>query len=88
MLEPMLEPQKQPPAKVRIIDSLWTFCVAVAFLGPFALPLLWRNPRFGWRKKLAGSIAVLVFTAVLLWGSKEFIQSQYQLMKAIMDGQL
>jgi hypothetical protein len=81
----MLEPQKQPPAKIRVIDSLWTFCVAVAVLGPFALPLLWRNPRFGWKPKLAGSIAVIVFTIILLWGSKEFISSQVELLKAISE---
>ena len=37
---------KKYSEKIRPIDSVWTFLVALAFLGPLALPLLWRNPRF------------------------------------------
>lgn len=62
-----MEPQTQSPApKVRTIDSMKTFLIATAVLGPFALPLLWRNPRFKWSTKVAGSVAVLVFTWALL----------------------
>lgn len=53
--------------KVRVVDSLWTFAVAVAFVGPLALPLLWRNPRFSGRTKLVATVAVIVLTVALLW---------------------
>jgi len=54
--------EKKP---VKVIDSLWTFFVAVAVAGPFALPLLWRNPRFKVTTKIAASIAVIVYTILL-----------------------
>ncbi|MBI3556651.1 MAG: hypothetical protein HY074_10345 [Deltaproteobacteria bacterium] len=53
--------------KVKVIDSLWTFAVAVAFIGPLALPLLWRNPRFERKTKVIASMAVFVVTLALLW---------------------
>ncbi|NBX76264.1 MAG: hypothetical protein EBQ92_06895 [Proteobacteria bacterium] len=53
--------------KIKVIDSFWVFLVATAFLGPFALPLLWRNPNWSKRTKIIGSIAVIAFTLVLLY---------------------
>jgi len=49
-----------------IINSYWTLAIAVAVGGPFALPLLWRNPRFSKKVKIWGSIAVVVLTVALL----------------------
>jgi hypothetical protein len=67
------EPEEPKPS-VRIVDSLWTFAVAVAFIGPFALPLLWRNPRFRVQTKVILSIIVIVFTAALILGAADLTQ--------------
>ena len=56
--------------KIKFIDSLWVFLVATATLGPFALPLLWKNPRYSKKTKMAGTFAVILFTGVLVWISK------------------
>lgn len=69
-----------PKGKIKVIDSLWTFLVATAFLGPFALPLLWRNPRFKVQTKVIGSIAVLLFTYFLMKFAAEFIGDQVKVL--------
>ena len=51
---------------VRVIDSLWTFAVAVCVVGPLALPLFWRNPRFSRQTKVIVSIVVILFTVLLM----------------------
>lgn len=56
---------ENPKPKPKIIDSLWTFFVAVMVAGPFALPLLWRNPRFSAKTKILGSVIVIVYTIAL-----------------------
>jgi len=53
------------PKKPKVIDSLWTFFIAVMVAGPFALPLLWRNPRFSVTTKVFGSVVVIVYTVLL-----------------------
>ena len=58
---------KKPSTK--IIDSLWTFSIATITIGPFALPLLWRNPRFSIKTKIIASILVIILTGFLLWFS-------------------
>jgi hypothetical protein len=60
-------PEVSTGRKIRVIDSLWTFAVAVAVVGPLALPLLWRNPRFSVKTKLAGTAFILALTGFLLW---------------------
>lgn len=60
-------PEKE---KVKIIDSLWAFLVATACVGPFALPLLWRNPRYSKTTKVLASLAVIIFTLLLTYGAK------------------
>jgi len=70
--------------KVRVIDSLWTFCVAVAVVGPFALPLLWRNPRFSRKSKVAGTLVIIALTAFLMTiGTKMLtdLKNQIQLLQ-------
>lgn len=37
------------------------------FLGPLALPLLWRSPRFNRAWKTALTLAVIIFTVVMVW---------------------
>lgn len=71
--------------KIKVIDSLWTLIIAIACLGPFALPLLWRNPRFSKSKKIWVSVVVCVLTLVLLWIAKIYIEpflDEYQSLMA------
>ena len=68
-------------SKIKVIDSLWTFIVAVAFLGPFALPLLWRNPRFSLEKKVLGSLFILGFTWYLLLFSEYMLKDSAERLK-------
>lgn len=53
--------------KIKVIDSLWTFFIALALIGPFSLPLLWRNPRFKRSTKWIGSVVVILFTLFLVF---------------------
>lgn len=64
--------------KIKVIDSLWTFLVAVAFLGPFALPLLWRNPRYSILTKGVASVAVCAFTYFLLHFAGELMSTMFR----------
>jgi Na+/proline symporter len=76
------------PKKIEFIDSFWTFFVALAFLGPLALPLLWRNPRLGRGAKVAGSLFIVVFTAGLIWFSGKFLgqlTERYQELKSLQE---
>ena len=66
-------PNPTSPKKEKVIDSFWTFLVATAFLGPLALPLLWRNPKYKVSTKVVGSIAVLLFTWLLVHFSTSFM---------------
>ncbi|MFH1263635.1 MAG: hypothetical protein V1495_09380 [Pseudomonadota bacterium] len=59
----MISESSKPP--VRVIDSLWTFVLAVCVVGPLALPLFWRNPRFSRQTKVIVSIVVILFTVLL-----------------------
>jgi len=69
--------------KHKIIDSLWTFWIAVLFIGPLALPLLWRNPRFEKSTKIWLTVIVTGLTVFLLWGmlfvSQEIFE-QYEML--------
>lgn len=60
--------------RIRVIDSLWTFAVATAVVGPLALPLFWRNPRFKRRTKVIVTVAVIVFTIALTLFAGALIQ--------------
>ena len=75
-------------SRVKIIDSLWSFFIALAILGPFALPLLWRNPRIEKRSKIVGTVFILVFTAGLLWFSGHFmaqLNDQFKELKTLQE---
>lgn len=71
--------------KIRIIDSIPTFLTATAVLGPLALPLLWRNPRFKRRTKILGSLAILAFTYFLLAVTGDYFQGQMEMLKEMME---
>ena len=61
------------------------YVLVIAFLsvGPFALPLVWRNPRFSRRSKTLISIAIIVLSyllGVVLVKSVKSIYEYYNLM--------
>lgn len=51
----------------RFIDSGWTFFVATLFLGPLALPLLWRNSKWSRKTKVILTLGVIVLTVFLVY---------------------
>jgi len=55
--------------KIKTIDSLWVFLIATAVLGPFALPLLWRNPRWSKVTKIVGTLFILALTLGLIYAT-------------------
>lgn len=50
------------PRRVRWWQSNATVIVALAVLGPFALPLVWAHPRYKLATKLALTVMVLAFS--------------------------
>ena len=52
--------------KQKIIDSFGAFVVATLCVGPLALPLLWRNPRYSSTQKWVGTVIILGLTYVAL----------------------
>ncbi|NBT58105.1 hypothetical protein EBT16_04910 [bacterium] len=63
--------------KIKTIDSWWVFLIATAFLGPFALPLLWRNPNWSKRTKVICSGLVILLTLLLVY-SLTFLKSHLE----------
>ena len=62
--------------------SMATFVTALLCVGPFALPLLWFNPRFTLKRKVIVSIIVVILTyflTVMLVKSANSLKSYYQL---------
>lgn len=97
-IEPTIPPSASEPApvnpseptlvkgkKVRVIDSIPTFLLATAVLGPFALPILWRNPRFKRSTKVAASIAVLVFTYFITVTAGDYMKGQIEQFNDMME---
>lgn len=58
---------KPPRAKTRWYHSTITVIIAVLALGPFALPLVWRNPRYRLVTKLAVTVGIISLTVVLCY---------------------
>ncbi|MFL5813429.1 MAG: hypothetical protein ACJ763_07605 [Bdellovibrionia bacterium] len=56
--------------KERMLDSGWTIIIGIAVFGPFALPLLWRNPRYGRGTKVFWTLVTAVITVFCLWAMK------------------
>lgn len=64
-----LSEKTKPSEKVPVVDSLWTFVIAVLVVGPFALPLFWRNPRYSVKTKVWTSIGIIAYTIALAYGT-------------------
>lgn len=64
---------KPAPSRIPLVDSVWTFVFATALLGPFALPLLWRNPRWSRHTKIGTSVAVVLLTVFLFFVAGSYL---------------
>jgi len=64
--------------------SMPTFVMALLCVGPFALPLLWFNPRVTLKKKILVSIIVIVLTyflTIMFINSVASLKSYYQMVQ-------
>ena len=50
----------------RWYNKTYTLIAAFLCVGPFALPLLWKNPRFRQKTKIAVSIIIFILTYFLI----------------------
>ena len=75
-LDPRLRPQPQQP-KGKWIYSTGAVVLGLLTLGPLALPLVLRNPRWSWPVKIIITVTVIVLTVVLTLGLYSFILSMY-----------
>ena len=58
---------KTPRSKIRWYHSTITVIIAVLAVGPFALPLVWRNPRYKLVTKLAVTVGIIALTVGLCY---------------------
>lgn len=76
-----LESLEEKSKKGGILNCYWIIAVAVALVGPFAIPLVVRNPRLSKRVKWIVSILIIVLTIALLYLTKVvFVKLQEQLL--------
>ena len=63
-----LDPTYHPaPPAAKWHQNIWIVLVLLFFvLGPFGLPLVWKNPRFSRTVKAALSLAMVVYTVLLV----------------------
>jgi len=60
------------------------FVMALLCVGPFALPLLWFNPRFTLKRKIVVSVIVIVLTyflTVMFFNSVASLKNYYQMIQ-------
>src|SRR5262245_42147999 len=74
-------PRKETTGEYRVrnfrkaLDSTWVVVVAFLVVGPLALPLLWRNPKFSITTKIIGSAVMIGLTLALIYVFKEIAQT-------------
>lgn len=68
--------------KTRVLDSPWTIIIGIAIFGPFALPLLWRNPKYSRATKTFWTVLTAIITLFCLWVMKHQVQIVSQAMGA------
>ena len=65
MLEPMTT--SAPPRQSKWYYNVWFVLFMLFFvLGPFGLPLAWKNPRFARWVKIVLSLAMVLYTVILI----------------------
>ena len=71
--------ESSPPAprqQVKWYHNIWFVLFTLLFvLGPFGLPLVWKNPRFSHRVKLGLTLLMVVYTIVLIGGTMKMVQA-------------
>lgn len=60
-------PAARPATGTKWYHSTSSLVMAVLFLGPLALPLVWVNPRYKQSVKIAISVAIIGLTVLLLY---------------------
>lgn len=53
--------------KPRWYQRTESILIAILFIGPFALPMVWANPRYSRTKKIVATAAVIALTLVLMF---------------------
>lgn len=51
----------------KIWKSTWVLLLAIATVGPFAIPLVWKNPDLSKGKKWAWTVFIAMLTLFLVW---------------------
>ena len=71
------EPKKEEPPKKQVVWHQKTTFLIIALLsvGPFALPLLWANPRYSMANKILWTLITLALTFVLVSYSVTAVQT-------------
>ena len=66
--QPATKPNDAHEAKphVNFWNSTWTIVIAFFVVGPLAMPLLWRNPRFSIATKIIWSLVMIAITVGLI----------------------
>jgi hypothetical protein len=54
-------------------------------LGPFALPLLYKSPKFSKRLKIILTIVVIIYTSYLIFATLEIGRELYRRMEELQD---
>lgn len=56
-----------PPPRPKWYYNVWfVFLMLFFVVGPFGLPLVWKNPRFSRRVKVALTLAMIAYTVLLV----------------------
>ena len=57
----------QAPSAPKWYHNIWVVLIMLFFvLGPFGLPLVWKNPRFSRSVKIALTLTMVLYTIVLI----------------------
>ena len=67
-------PPEPKPQKVKWYYQTWTLIVAFLVIGPFALPLLWKNPQYSRFTKILWTFIIVGGTIYLTVVTGQLIQ--------------
>ena len=75
-----LDPAHPPaPSGSKWYQNVWLVLLLLFFvLGPFGLPLVWKNPRFSRTVKMALTLTMVVYTVVLVQLTIQMFQTVTQ----------
>jgi quinol-cytochrome oxidoreductase complex cytochrome b subunit len=51
----------------KVWQNTWVLLLAIATVGPLAIPLVWKNPDYSKTKKWAWTIFIALLTLFLIW---------------------